>query len=212
MNPPTVAGLAAYYNLDGSPGAISNGVAVADTSGNNLNGTMSGSGASYVAGKFSQAINFTGSQDVSVPYSSCLNLSDNFTVSAWIDLASLTTGGIVGTRFGGDFTFDMKYSNPGSNPGIKVDIGNGTAWLAQNTLPATLTTNTWHLVTCVVTDGGYTVYLDGASLGSGTYSGVPLFMKSGETMGIGNDYSSEYLTGSVDDVAIFGAALNAAQD
>ena len=106
----------------------------------------------------------------------------------------------------------MKYSNPGSNPGIKVDIGNGTAWLASNTLPATLTTNAWHLVTCVVTDVGYTVYLDGAALGSGTYSGAPLFMKSGETMEIGNDYSGgEYLTGSVDDAAVFGRALTLSQ-
>ena len=211
LNPPTVAGLDAYYNLDGTLGAISNGVAVADTSGNNLTATMNGSGTSYVAGKFNQGINFTGSQDLAVPDSSCLNLSDNFTVSAWINLPSLTTGGIVGTRFGGDDTFAMKYYNPGSNPGIQVSIGNGTTWLAQNTLPATLTTGAWHLVTCVVTDVGYTVYLDGAALGSGMYSGVPLFMKSGETMEIGNDYSSDYLTGSMDDVAVFGTALTAPQ-
>ena len=62
---------------------------------------MNGAAASYVPGKFGQAANFTGSQNIQIPYSSSFNLS-TFSVSAWVDLAAQPTVrasyGIFGTR------------------------------------------------------------------------------------------------------------------
>ena len=95
--------------------------------GNGHDGTISGAGTSYVAGQFGQALNFTGSQVVQVPYSSAFALT-SFTVSAWVNLASsgASGGAIMGTRFPAtNNTFDLKaYSSF-----IHGDVGTGPDWI-----------------------------------------------------------------------------------
>jgi autotransporter-associated beta strand protein len=199
-------GVVACYRFDGT---------AVDASGNNHNGTVEGLGSSYVSGRSGsagQAINFTGSNDVTVAYAADLALNA-YTVSAWVNI-NTTPGlfGILGTRFGGDTTFDLKVQSTM----VHGDVGNGTAWLttvADYNVAAV--TNEWHMITYAVDNSAQNVriYYDGsiAKTVPFTTGGTPLLMKSGETMKIGLSSSGEYMNGKIDDVFIFNNALSTEQ-
>ncbi len=167
------------------------------STGNGDNGTLFGS-PTYVAGKYgAQAISLNGtSQYLLVPSTSAANILgvNNWTVSAWVNLAASPNGnanGIQGTRFpSNNNAYDFKCGNTQ----IHSDIGPGntTSWLTTGADAGGLTINsgTWYLVTETVTSGGsYADYLNGNLAASGTFSGTPVFMMSGGPMGVGNDYA-----------------------
>ena len=199
---------AAYYPLDGN---------VNDASGNNNNGTLVGTGATYGPGMFGQALTFNGGESITVPFSSSLNLN-TYTVNAWVNFANQPTSppnqlwGILGTRDGGN-EFDMKYQNNAGVISIHADIGPGgtSGWLTTSAdAVTTLSTNAWHMITYVVTSTGYSIYIDANLAGSGTYSGTPVFAST--DMLIGNTGGGpEAFVGSMDDVAVYGTGLSPTQ-
>ena len=198
-NPPT--DVLAHYALDGN---------ALDSSGNNLNGTENG-GPTYVAGQFGQAISLNGSQYVSVPYDAAFALN-TFTVSAWVNVNTRPTNfAILGTRLGGpDNTFDLKLQNGL----VHCDIGNGAGWLHTDAdIFVEMPFGEWHMITYVVDNAAQqtTMYFDGAFKGSQGLGGTPLFMQAGQTLGIGQDFAGEYMTGQIDDVRIYARALSAAE-
>lgn len=212
-NPPT-GSLEARYLFDGS---------LADASGNGNNGTLSSGTAAYVTGHFGQAINFTGANDVTVPYASSFGTNSSYTLSAWINLNTVPTNsqafGIIGTRGGtnpGD-TVDIKVLGTGAGQcELHADIGTGSTWLttAAN-YQANFAAGTWYLVTYVVnsTAQNVTIYVNGNPMATNTFSGTPLLMQTGQYLNVGNDYyqSSEYMNGAVDEACVYGRALAAAE-
>lgn len=142
-----------------------------------------------------------------MPYSNSFNVN-TWTASAWINLAanaSSNVNGIIGTRFGGDSTVDMKIQN--GNTLFHTDIGNGNNWLNTSADAAyTFNPGTWYMVTETVTSNGYSLYVNGTSIGSGPVGGTPLFMQSGPALDIGQSYVGEFFHGSLDDVYIYGRA------
>ena len=208
----------ARYTLDGPLGSIANGATIVNSA-HGYNGTMGAAGASYVAGKIGQGVNFTATtgQYVTVPYNAAFNTT-TWTASAWVDMAAApATGqeyGILGTRNGSD-TFDMKYSNAAGVMKIHADIGYGSGWDSTGAdATTTLSLNSWHQVAYSVTNTSYTIYVDGVAVsgGSGTLGTPAPFMLSGQSLFIGNDYSTpELMNGSLDNVSIFGGASSAAQ-
>jgi autotransporter-associated beta strand protein len=202
------SGVVACYRFEGT---------AADASGNNHTGTVEGSGSSYVSGRSGsagQAINFTGNNNVAVAYKSDLALNA-YTVSAWVNVNTTPgTFGILGTRFGGDMTFDLKVQSTLVHG--DVGTGSGTVWLttAADYNVATFT-NEWHMITYAVDNSAQNVriYYDGvlAKTVAFTTSGTPLLMKAGQTLKIGNSSGTEYMNGKMDDVFIFNNALSSEQ-
>ena len=90
------AELVAHWRLDEGSGTTAN-----DTSGHNHHGTLFGD-TQWVTGYFGGALAFDGSGDyVDIEFSPELALNE-FTVSAWVNIATEPgTFGIHGTRFGG---------------------------------------------------------------------------------------------------------------
>ncbi len=143
----------AYYKFDGD---------LSDSSGNGNTGTPGGTGAiGYSAtAKSGSSLVLTGSNWVFVPASPSLVGTgtgyNNFTVSAWINASSLTSGtngitnGIFSTCFGSEnITFNMYLSG---GTAISYNIGSGTTHntTGRITLASSLTTNTWYMITCAV--------------------------------------------------------------
>jgi autotransporter-associated beta strand protein len=206
----------AHYAFDGNAN---------DTSGNGNNGTLVGS-PTFTTGRFGQAVSLNGSsQYVTVPYSAGLGLNA-YTVSTWVDIASqpavnsVSGPALVSTRNGSDGTFDLQYMQPSSGTyELHGDIGTGSSWLstaANYMLPSAL--SGWNMVTYAVSSSGYTIYLNGAAVTSGSLGGTPLFMKSGQTLSFGSQEAGTasygnggYLNGALDEVNIASGALNAAQ-
>ncbi len=204
---PGTTGLVAYYKLDGD----------AKDSAGTHHGTLSGAPQPFAAGKTGQALKVTDDNTyVLVPYSADLGMN-TFTVAVWVNVTDLAAlRGIVGTRIKGEYTFDLK----ASSTMIHGDIGSGTAWLntAVDIAAANggvLSTGVWHHLAYVVDDATDTakMYLDGALAATATFTGTPLFMKSGQSLGIGTCYDGavERMRGLIDDVRLYNRALSAAE-
>ena len=200
---PGTKGLVAYYKLDGD----------AKDSAGTHHGTLAGQAKPFIAGKVGQAFNVTADLTyITVPYAADLALS-SYTVAAWVNYTD-TNGnrGILGTRFNSDNTFDLKVDATR----IHGDVGNGTAWLSSAVDVVTaqggaITTGVWHHILYAVEPGVTRIYLDGALASTVTYTGTPLFMKSGQELRIGCSYPAEYMRGAIDEVRIYNRALSAAE-
>src|SRR6185369_12084910 len=103
----------------------------------------------------------------------------------WVNMSSgfqsFPTNGILGTRFGGDNTFDVKVQSTN----IHGDVGDGTNWIntnvdinagdtGSNGQGGTLTPNVWHMVTYVIDDAAkqFRLFLDGDLKKTIGYSGM----------------------------------------
>ncbi|MDB5104230.1 MAG: filamentous hemagglutinin N-terminal protein, partial [Fibrobacteres bacterium] len=186
---PSASGFGGVWHLNSAfTDASSNG-----NNGANSNSTDSlgliGRARSFLAGS---------SQYVEMPYSASLDLG-SFSFSAWTKPASLgNTRAIISSRFGGEYTFDAQWDD--LSGGMHADIGNGSSWLSTTANYAfTPVINTWNHVTWTVTTNAYSIYLNGSLVGSGTFAGTPQFMKSGETLRIGQTTLSNYFGGLIDE-------------
>jgi hypothetical protein len=201
---PGTAGLVAHYKFDGD----------AKDSAGAHHGTLGGS-PGFVAGKVGQALNMTADmQYVTVPYAADLAMN-TFTVATWVNLADTNANrGIIGTRFNGDNTFDLKVDAVR----IHGDIGNGVAWLntAVDVLTprgGRLTVGDWYHIAYVIDDASdtATLYVNGALATTITFSGTPLFMKPGQELRIGSSYPTEHMHGQIDDLRLYNRVLSEAE-
>jgi hypothetical protein len=157
---------------------------------------------------------------ITVPYAADFD-RPSFTVSAWVWLTNDPTfSGIVGTRAGGDFTFDMKVNTDK----VHGDIGDGTRWIETKVnfyaddvgttgQGGDLETRRWYLVTFVVDDAAKQcrLYLDGDRKKTIPFQGTPTLMRPGRTLTIGDTGRGECMDGVIDDVRIWGEPLTDAQ-
>jgi len=208
---PGTAGLVAHYPLNGNANDVVGG----------HNGTLNGN-PQWVTGYLDRALRFGGSGDyVQVAYSPDFALND-FTVSAWVKVAADPgVFGILGTRAGADYTFDLKVMGNY----VHGDIGNGTAWISTAIDIGSGDTGTtrqggdlvvyrWYIIAYVIdnTNQEVRLYLDGDLKRTIGITGTPLLMQSGQSMRIGdvgNDV--EWMNGLIDEVRIYDRALSAAQ-
>jgi hypothetical protein len=157
---------------------------------------------------------------ITVPYAAEFD-RPSFTVSAWIRLTKDPTySGIVGTRAGGDFTFDMKVNASR----VHGDIGDGGRWIEtkvnfeKDDVGSTgqggdLDLDRWYLVTYVVDADAQEcrLYLDGDRKKTIPFQGTPALMRPGRTLTIGDTGRGECMDGVIDDVRIWGKPLSDAQ-
>jgi len=168
----------------------------------------------------SAAMAFTPPGDVRIPYHSDFDVS-TFSISAWVKIAvEQNNGGILGTRFGGDTTFDVKVRASD----VHGDVGHGGGWIDTNVdIRATdtgsngqggdLPHDTWQMITYVIDDGAkqFRLYIDDDLKRTIGYTRTPRLMKPGQEMRIGNSSGTEYLNGILDDVRIYDHALSQAE-
>ena len=176
-------------------------------------------GAVSREGKFDKALLFDRPKGdhVSIPYSPDFEIG-TFTVSAWVWLTKEPSfSGILGTRFGGEFNFDMKVNTDK----VHGDIGDGTVWIdtkinfykddvGSNGQGGDLETQRWYLVTFVVDNEQKEcrLYLDADRKKTIAFQGEPRLMRRGQTMQIGNTGTNEFMDGLIDDVRIWKHALS----
>ena len=175
-------------------------------------------GAVSHAGKFDKALLFDRAkgQHVTIPHSPDFEIG-TFTVSAWVWLTKEPTfSGVVGTRLGAEFNFDMKVNADK----VHGDIGDGTRWIetgvnfykedvGSNGQGGDLETRRWYLLTFVVDSEAKEcrLYLDADRKKSIPFKGEPRLMRSGQTMTLGNTGRGEFMDGVIDDVRIWKHAL-----
>ncbi|MEQ1824540.1 MAG: LamG-like jellyroll fold domain-containing protein [Pirellula sp.] len=175
-------------------------------------------GARSDQGKVGRGLSFVRAQGdhVSIPYSKDFELG-TFSVAAWVRLTKPPTfSGILGTREGGEFNFDMKVNTDK----VHGDIGDGSRWIdtrvnfyeqdvGTNGQGGKLEIQRWYLVTFVIDNEKKQcrLYLDHDLKKTIPFTGEPRLMRPGQTMHIGNTGNKEFMDGVIDDVQIWKVAL-----
>ena len=203
--------LVAYYRFEGnvydSSVGANNGMAfnVPFGSSNNLSG-------------FGQYAIFNGSNGVVVALGSSTPISGSYSVNLWFNTTDVTPGSnlsLFSTRagntspyIGNQYGTDVSINYPSS--GFHGDVGSAGGWLTTSANASyTITSGTWYMFTAVYTTTGWTYYVNGNAIGSGSYNGTPIFTSASNELTIGNDdQSSDYwFNGEIDDFAVFSRVL-----
>ena len=179
-------------------------------------------GAEPAPGKVGKSLEFVRKEGdhVEIPYSEDFALS-TFTVAAWVHLTREPTfSGILGTRHGGDQTFDMKVNTAK----VHGDIGDGENWIetAVNFYADDTGTNgdggdlglmRWYHIVYVIdgTKQECRLYLDADLKKRVAFQGTPILMTPANTMHIGHSSGTEFMDGMIDEVKIWNQALTTEQ-
>jgi hypothetical protein len=192
------AGMIAYWKFNECAGTTA-ADAVNANSGTLVNGPV------WTSGKIDCALSFDGvSTYVNVAPSSTLNVTNQLTIEAWINMAAQAGGPQ-------HYIVDSRDGSSTGGYGLNVDTELIQFWIGQRwpDFSVSITTGAWHHVVGTYDGTTMVVYVDGTSVGSAPFSAVsspstaPLF--------IGQRYtSSEIFNGLMDEVAIYNRALSPA--
>jgi hypothetical protein len=168
-----------------------------DESGNGNDGVVNG--ATLTADRFGNAFgaySFDGINDfIGVSNDFQVN-SYEFSLSAWFNIN--TPFGIGGSGY--HYILDSRPNGVWLNVGqdhFQTSVGDGSADISLNA---------WHNISCTIDQFGNHVYIDGMEIANSPNFGIQL--ENMNTLNIGRRFSdSEYLFGSIDDVAIYNRAL-----
>ncbi|OGD78349.1 hypothetical protein A2368_03675 [Candidatus Collierbacteria bacterium RIFOXYB1_FULL_49_13] len=197
-------GLVGYWKMDE---ASWNGTAgeVIDSSGGGSNGVRSGN-ATTAAGKFGNGGTFDGTGDYVNGGTDTSLDSTTLTLSAWIKpttiaqydglISKINTPDYLGWSFSFHSNNRLRFTN---NSNIEI-LSNTNA----------VSTGSWqHIVFTYGSDGKYTFYVNGVSVGSGTDPGT--LTPAGRSLTIGRyyeNYDGYYYDGSMDEARIYNRALS----
>jgi chitodextrinase len=198
------SGLVAAYSFDATSGS-----ALADSSGNANNGTVSG--PTWSTGHTGGALSFDGVNDwVTVADSASLDLTTGMTLEAWVYPTAAATWRTVATK---ETAGNLEYglfgnSDTGRPAGIMTIGASATQQITRGT--AGLASAAWtHLATTY--DGTrLRLFANGSQVSSRAASGAIGTSSNPLRIG-GNSIWSEWFSGKIDDLRIYNRALSAAE-
>ncbi|MEE2733228.1 MAG: DUF6701 domain-containing protein [Pseudomonadota bacterium] len=202
--PDATNGLVVHYTLDGPTW---NGTAneVLDSAGGGVHGNIV-NGAISTPARVCNGAELDGSNFIRIQDNVALDLTDELTVTAWINLSSFSNElrAILSKDENYEFHIDRNgaiYWWWNSNGGTRsFDSGSSRISL-----------NTWHHVAIVYADGRQSIYLNGNEVAFRTYSGETL-VTNADPLEIGADQglSNRNWVGQIDEVKIFKQPLTQA--
>ncbi|MBM4055129.1 MAG: hypothetical protein FJ264_10770, partial [Planctomycetes bacterium] len=184
----------AYYNFEEGSGTVAN-----DSSVNKRNGTIYGD-ATYTTGKKGKGLKCDGTNDyVEI---GDIDLSDAFTLSAWIKASSFGKNMIIGKTWE---TYQLLVKDGGT---IVVSRNSANAISYR----ASLATNTWyHIVATFDTTNGTVLYVDGNEVATSGNTSVTTKNDVATKIGATGWTAQDYFNGIVDEVRIFNRALTSGE-
>jgi hypothetical protein len=187
------------------------GIMTADSSGNFMWGTLTGS-PSIVVGKVGNALNFDGVDDyVRLPTTFIQKLSE-FSISMWINPTANTTWARI-------FDFGQDTNNY-----MMMTVSNGTALtfeirsgITVQAVPASklLPLGTWSQLTVTLTNNTLTIYLNGVAIGKSTTVSLRPYnlgnVVSSNFLGKSMFTADPYFSGKMDEVRFYNYAMSATE-
>jgi len=189
------------------------GTSMADSSGNSRGGTYSGTPSLGVTGIIvrdpaNKAMTLNGtSQYGSVTAATMGTVGTNFTVEGWVKPTDPTAVIVwAGSRnVAGGSSFEFKGGNT-----LHGVIGDGTNSTINADATFNYQTGVWYDVAYVITPNSYRIYVNGQLVDGGYFAtSTPVLTNSTHAFYIGQNGASTYWKGSIDDVAVYPAALSA---
>jgi MSHA biogenesis protein MshQ len=196
---------------------------VLDSSGNGLHGTAQ-SGATTSISSPAPAINNNpgtcrygefiraNEQYVSVADNDLLDITDQLTISVWVNPYSLAAVGSANSdSFRTVISKDRAYELHVYQDEIRGSFFS-SSWQAVTSTGAALSANNWYHIALTYTDGGQKIYLNGQQIASGNLTGI--LNVSNSDLFIGSDLNKitqRSFDGAIDEVRFFNSALSDAQ-
>ena len=203
--PDATNGLVAYYSLDGPTW---NGTAneVIDSSGFDVHGNIVNGAVSSPA-KVCNGAELDGTNFLRIPDHASLDLSDELTVTAWINLSEYSNQ--LKSILSKDENYEFHIDRNGS---IYWWWNSNAGTRSFDTGSTQIALNTWYHVAIVYADGRQSIYLDGVEVAYTTYSGETLVTNS-DPLEIGADQgiTARNWVGQIDEVKIFKNPLTQAE-
>ncbi|MDD5547907.1 MAG: prepilin-type N-terminal cleavage/methylation domain-containing protein [Candidatus Pacebacteria bacterium] len=218
LSPYSDSGLVGYWKFEEGSGSTA-----IDSSGNNINGTWSGS--AYSSGKVgSYSARFTGGGNyIDLGTTSSLDFNGSaMTISAWVKNSTTGTMHIFGQTAayavpdssGYHFRlYDMQYWG-GNSTQVKTgfEAGGIGFWTNGPSSGApVINDGVWHQVTIAITTSNIKTYQDGTLVGTVTNAISITDHGSNYTMGVKMPSGGEAFNGLLDDVRIYNRAFSAAE-
>ena len=201
----TIASAVALYKADASSGTT-----LADSSGNNKNGTLTGA-TSFTPGVSGNALTLTGG-NASLPTGIVSGLND-FTIAAWIKPTSLAAWARVFDF--GTGTNDYMFLSPDAGATNKLRFAITTSGNTHEQVvdgPA-ITAGVWTHVAITLAGNTATLYVNGIAVGTNTGMTIhPTALGNTNQNYLGkSQFADPAYNGSIDDFRIYGLALSAAE-
>jgi hypothetical protein len=191
------------------------GGSVNDSSGNNNLGTWYGTGTHWTRGKYGSAGQFNGSDDyVGVTHNSAQDVYP-ITIEAWVKFGAQLESPYpsILTKYASTSWNGYSLFVRSSDGALCTFYGRNSSNYAGSSCGSPVTgynDNAWHYVAYTVDATGGKLYVDGKYKNGVAWFGTPQVTTTAENINIGF-YSTANLTGSVDQVRIFGYARTPAQ-
>jgi Concanavalin A-like lectin/glucanases superfamily/Calcineurin-like phosphoesterase len=195
----STTGIVSYWRL-----GEASGTSACDSNGSNA-GTYAGGvalgGVGAINGDPDTAATLDGSSGrVSVPDSTSLDMGDNFSVEAWVKRNSISTPNYQAIVSKGANAWMLAFYSSNRLVLRQASVGD----LVYSTRG--ITDTGWHHVAATKTGASVHLYIDGADVTGGVSNKT---MQSNDiALSIGQSNGGSYLNGTVDEVAVYNAALS----
>ncbi len=190
------------------------GTTAHDASPSNVSGTLGSSVTWSTAGKYNKALSFPANANGYVDATNSIykfNSTNDFTISTWVNVSSVSLSSPMivsqystANKFGYGLGIDQA-QNKFYFSICKTNVACNSPYAT-----ATLTTGTWYQLVGVYQNQVATLYLNGVSQGSATWSQGAV-SAADDKLYFGNDNSglaSRYLNGLLDEIKIYNYALS----
>ena len=198
---------AGFWKFDDGSGTVA-----ADSSGNGNNGTVSGTGAAWVAGFVGDALQFNGASNwVAFGTGPSVSGQNNFTVAAWIKTTATAQGTVIQQRdagFNGEYQLAVN-----ANGTLQFFAYGNSAYQFNFATTQTVNDGNWHYVTAVRSGLAGNLYIDG-SLAATTNGTAVAGMDSTIGTYVARDVRNNNLNfnGLIDEVRVYNNAGLSATD
>ncbi len=181
---------------------------VKDSSGNSNNGTITGT-PTYAAAKVGWGLKLNGTTDyVDCGAAASLNITDQVTLSAWIQPTNFANSAYQTFVGKGDHAYNIQHTEGNA---IEFFVYDGTWYTASSAAVASTMNNTWHHVAGTFDGVQLKLFVDGAMVASSLHTGDIDTATHTVSIGSNSEQSGRLFTGTIDEVRIYRGALPTAE-
>jgi hypothetical protein len=199
-NPPS--GVVGWWRFDEGIGTIAT-----DSSGNGNTGTVHG--ATWVSGKYGQALNFDGTSYLTVLNSASLNPTSAITIAFWTKIASYPSVQVSPLLKGGNSQWYFRF-DPSGTMSVFIKIATGNSWDYAVSTSTAVPLNTWTYFVFTY-DGTYNrLYQNGVDVQDKQTAGGTLATTTSD-LTLADSFTGTRFSGVIDEAQIFNRALSATE-